>query len=198
MSRGRGLRAAGMRRALLLVLATGCGVPSGDVYEVCTIDAALEPSTALPGETVAVSGGPFSAELVRDTKVEVGGVPAVVVSVERNDACAECDTCRDEAGCPPCGLCNGRLLTQDRRRECFGDPLAAPPLEGDCSRCEQSMAFEVPAGAPTGPTTVWIVTRDGSSDPIPFVVAGPAPTTGDTGAPVGGHTGETGGTSPTP
>ncbi len=186
-----------MKRALLTLLALGCGTTAGDIYEVCTIDAALEPSSGLPGEVVSVTGGPFSevsGEAARDTRVEVGGVAATVVSVVR-EGCDACDTCRDEAGCPPCGLCNGRLLEQARRLDCFGDPFADPPTTGDCGACEQSMTFEIPAGAPIGPTTVWIVTRDGASDPIPFVVTGPAPTTGETG---GVHTGETGGTSPQP
>ena len=178
-------------RVLPVVLLAACGVTTIDEYELCSLDAAVAPPAALPGATVSVTGGPYTE--VRDTRVDVGGVPAEVLDVTRNESCAECDTCRREARCPPCGVCTGDLITDaSRRAACFGDGVIA----GVCSACVETMSFVVPEGV-AGQTSVWIVNRAGTSGQVPFeVLGGVAPDTGETGATTGGtgaSTGDTGG-----
>ncbi|MCB9687369.1 MAG: hypothetical protein H6738_13795 [Alphaproteobacteria bacterium] len=171
-----------MRALLLLLPLSACGVVSADSYRACELDLTLQTSAGLPGETVVADGGPLTDAGVRDTRVELGGETAAVVSVTRADACSQCDTCRSEAACAPCGLCDGRILDQARRIECFGDPLASPAVEGLCAGCTESMSFTIPSDAPPGATTVWITNGNGSSAPLPFEVLGQATTTADTGS----------------
>ncbi|MCA9492053.1 MAG: hypothetical protein KC621_19105 [Myxococcales bacterium] len=169
-----------MRALLLLLPLSACGVVVPDSYRACELDLTLDRAEALPGETVNATGGPLTDAGVRDTRVELGGERAQVLSVTRADACSQCDTCRAEAKCAACGLCDGRLLDQARRIECFGDPLAA--VEGLCAGCTEAMSFTIPADAPPGPTTVWIANGNGSSAPLPFDVLGQPTTTADTGS----------------
>lgn len=166
---------------VLPVLLVGCSQVAVDSYQSCELELAFDRTTALPGETVVATGGPMTDAGIRDLRVEVGGEPAQVLTVTRT-SCDACDTCREEAVCSPCGPCNGRLLDAARRAECFGDPLASPPVVGSCAACAESMSFAIPPDAPPGPTRVWITNGAGSSDPLPFEVLGSPRTTGDTGS----------------
>lgn len=170
------LRARGPGFAL--IFATACGSTAVDEYEVCVLDVTFEPTSGAPGTEIAVTGTTLTE--VRDTRVEVGGVRATVSSVVR-EGCDTCDECRFDAGCAPCGLCPGLDLEPDVRTACFGDPLADPPIVGDCAACTESMVFVVPEVAP-GPTSVVIFNRNGQSEPVAFEVLPGATTPTDTGA----------------
>lgn len=137
---------------------------------------------AAPGDTVVLAGGPQTRAF--DTRVEVGGLPAEVVAVERSSECSACETCRVEAECLTCGYCAGEGLADARRIECFGDPFEA--TEGLCGACVESVSFIVPA-LPPGPTTVMVLNANGASEPYPLVVtaAEPLPPTADTGVSTG-------------
>jgi len=175
--------------AVLGVLAVSCATVTVDVSETCELDALLEPTAALPGATVNVSGGPYT--VVRDTHVEVGGVAAEVSFVLR-EGCDECDACRELAECAPCGPCFGETLDAETRVSCFGDGLADPPVIPVCDACVESLAFVIPAAAPGGSTTVQIINANGATRPLPFEVLAPPADTGSTG-----DTGDTGGTGDT-
>jgi hypothetical protein len=114
--------------------------------------------------------------------------------------CGLCDLCRADAGCAPCGICEGLEFEPSVRTECFGDPLGATPVLGACDQCVETIEFVVPQ-VPAGLTSVLVLNRNGQSEATPFeVLPGPDPTgdtgdteTGDTetGAPPTGDTGDT-------
>ncbi len=199
----------GIPTAWVLLLA-GCTTNPLDLFEVCDLELELVPDAAAPGEVVTATGGPFTE--VRDTIVMVGGFEAEVLSVSADlqqtgdtaatdltFVCEECETCRIEAGCGPCGSCAGERLEPSRRLECFGDPLEG--TIGACDLCEQQVDFVVPLVG-SGATTVWMVNRNGTSPSVPFSVLG-VPGTGDTSSDTGtpttptGTTGSTGSTGST-
>jgi len=188
---------------MLLLVAAACAPQVLDLYETCDLGLSLEETQGAPGDTITVYGGPLTADF--DTRVEVGGVPAQVVSLERGAFCEACEACRVEAECLVCGPCLGEELEEERRVECFGDPFAdaditrlgastgdtgTPAVGGVCGSCEEQFAFIVPA-LPAGPTQVLVVNANGTSEPIPFMVTG-VTSTGGTGG-----TADTGGTSTT-
>ncbi|MEQ1568977.1 MAG: hypothetical protein ABMA64_25285 [Myxococcota bacterium] len=176
-----GLPARQLAWVLVVGWHAGCGATALDEFEVCSLDLAPSAAAGAPGEEIVLAGGPMSE--VRDTRVEVGGHPAVVTAVTR-EGCDACDSCRLEAECAPCGLCNGIALAPDRRLECFGDPLADPAVAGLCAACTESLTFQVPADAPVGPTSVLVINENGQSPSIPFEVStGGSGSTGGTGAP---------------
>ena len=163
--------------SLVVVWLGGCATGTVDVFQTCALDLELSVTAAAPGTTVTATGGPYT--LVRDTQVEVGGVPAEVTLVERV-GCAECDECRVIADCAPCGPCFGEELTSDVRTDCFGDGLEDPPIPPACDACVESMAFVVPAGALPGPTTLYVVNGNGASKLLPFEVLATGTGTSDT------------------
>ncbi|MBX2799077.1 MAG: hypothetical protein KTR31_15480 [Myxococcales bacterium] len=183
---------------VVALLGSGCGATAIDVFETCDLDVVLEPAAASPGEQVTAYGGPYSE--VRDTRLTVGGVDAVVVSVESRDdrgkksvdlseACDLCAACRLTAGCAPCGACTGVLLDASDRVECFGDTNVVPATEGACDLCVEQVVFEVPEVAP-GEQLVWMVNEFGASSSLPFEVLG-APDTSDTASPTDPMTADT-------
>jgi hypothetical protein len=103
---------------------------------------------------------------LRDTRITVGGIDAVVVSVVRDD-CGTCDACRVDAGCSLCGPCDGAALDPNPREVCFGDPLAG--TIGRCADCVETLTFEIPTTVPPGPAAVWVINRNGIS-PVQEVV----------------------------
>lgn len=141
---------------LTLGLAT-CAPAALDIVDECDLVVSLEPAAAAPGDTIVASGGPFSE--VYDHVVQVGGVAAEVVEVER---CLECLSCResDPDLCLACGPC-----------------LSCDEV---CDACEPTLSFVVPEDVPTGSTTVSILNAYGSSSAVPFEVVG-ATDTSDTG-----------------
>lgn len=136
--------------AACLTLA-GCQTSSIPEFAQCTLAGDLSPAEAAPGDAVVATGGEYS--VVYDTVVTVGGVPAEVIDVVR-DNCALCDACRlaVEDSCDPCGLC--------------------VQCETTCDLCVQTVSFAVPDLA-EGPTDVVITNGYGASDPIPFTVTAP-------------------------
>jgi len=153
------------------MLLAGCSPVIADEFETCTVDVTLDRALGAPGDTITGTGTPFTD--VQDTLVLVGGATATISEVDRSEDCYACDTCRLDAACAPCGLCSGILLDASERLDCFGDPLASPPITGACNTCTQSMSFVVP-DLPPGPTTVFVLNRNGQSDSIRFTVL-PAP-----------------------
>jgi hypothetical protein len=130
--------------AALLLLA--CGTTATDVYEVCEVEAAVAPSSGAPGDEVRVEGGPFFT--ARDTRVQLGGAPAEVIAVNRDD-CSACDACREELDCLSCGACEGCTDT--------------------CATCVQSVDLRVPEVA-AGRHEIVLFTRHGASTPVLFKV----------------------------
>ena len=183
----------------IALFASGCGPQTLDLYETCDLDLSLEQRSGAPGDSIVVLGGPLTADF--DTRVEVGGVPAQVIELNRGDFCGACETCRVEAECLVCGPCLGTALDEDRRVECFGDPFVdaditrldngtddtsvldtgTPATGGLCGACEEQLTFLVPV-LPAGRTDVLIVNSNGSSTPLAFQVLLPLDTaaTGDT------------------
>ena len=184
------------------MLMAGCAATSADAFETCEITFTLEPESASPGEAVTAVGGPFMDFDVlvqqggseRDTLVTVGGVRAEVASVDALNAqdedttgdCELCDECREDARCAACGLCDGRLLDDEYRAVCFGDPLAGDtasttgasqePDRGACGRCVQQLSFVLPE-VEAGEQPVAVVNRFGASPGTPITVVGSQTTT---------------------
>jgi hypothetical protein len=179
-----------MRWAVWPVLAwasSGCGASSPNPIETCSIDVVLAPVSAAAGDTVVATGGPMTE--TRDTLVQVGGLAAVVTAVERGETCEDCELCRRDADCAPCGFCPGQGLPDDQRLACFGDVLTDPVVEGSCDLCVETVEFIVPDGLPVGPATVVVFNANGQSPPIPLQVVAtsatgktPSTTTSDTGS----------------
>ena len=173
-----------------------CGTPTIDTVESCLVDLELQPESASAGDIVTMTGGPFSE--VRDTRLTIDGVIVPLLAIEPlSEDCDSCRTCRLQAGCGPCGTCDGRVLTRSRRLACFGGSTTAPTpptgdtgedstteLRGFCDRCEERSTFEIPSTLTVGPTEAWLVNRFGTSPNVPFTVtpATPSPSTGDTGS----------------
>lgn len=134
--------------ALGLLLLGACDEPVDVILETCSVDAALSSTEGAPGDEIVISGGPFSAGY--DTTVRVGGVPADVLSVDREE-CALCDECVASAGCNPCGTCSDCAEL--------------------CDLCVETTTFAVPDVA-AGPTTVVLVNLWGSTEALPFTVLG--------------------------
>jgi len=150
----------------------GCGLSTLDQHETCDLEVELSTLTAEPGDELVLTGGPQTAAY--DTRVEVGGLPATVLDVDRNSSCGSCETCRAEAECLVCGTCLGTTLEEVDRIACFGDPFEG--TEGVCGECEESVRFVVP-DLPAGATTVVVLNGNGSSPPLPLeIVAADAPT----------------------
>lgn len=116
----------------------------------CTLDVELDPVAAAPGEVVTAFGGPWTE--VPDTRVEVAGLRATVLGIDRSSECARCADCREDAGCDDCRACEACLDA--------------------CADCVEALTFEVPAEAPAGRTGVTVFNRQGGSRPAPFTVLG--------------------------
>ena len=155
-----------------VVAAASCATGGADEFDTCTVDLAFERERGAPGDEIVVTGDPLT--YLRDTIVVVGGVTAEIRDLTRSDACTDCDSCREEAGCAQCGLCAGVPLDGDRRTECFGDPYAS--TDGLCGECVQTLTFVVPDVAP-GPTTVVVLNGTGQSNAAPFEVLAATATT---------------------
>lgn len=84
--------------------------------------------------------------------MELAGLRAEVLDIERTAECGRCSTCRQEAGCDTC--------------------LACDACADVCADCVESLVFEVPVDAPSGPTSVTIFNAQGGSRPTPFTVLG--------------------------
>ena len=163
-------------------LAGACTAVTIDEFETCSIELTPVAETVIPGEVVSWVGGPLTE--VRDTRVTVGGVDAVVLDVVRSE-CDGCDACLETAGCTPCGSCDGAELEVAQRVACFGDPFAG--TEGECGTCVETLTFEIPVTLLPGPAAVWMVNRHGIARPLEVVISGASGSTG--------HTGDTGGSS---
>jgi hypothetical protein len=153
-----------------------CATATVDLFETCVLDLELSTDVAAPGTTIVADGGPYTVP--RDTQVRIGGVPAEVTDVTRT-GCDDCDLCRAEADCAPCGPCFGEQLDPETRVQCLGDPLNDPPIPPACDACVESMSFVVPADAPVGKTSLYVVNANGTSALVPFEVL-PATTPVDT------------------
>jgi len=194
---------------LLLLLHAGCASSAIELFEQCEITIVVTPESASAGAEVTARGGPLTD--VRDTQVRVGGFTAEVLAVDANTTipkdtatvdltslCNECQTCRAEALCAPCGRCVGERLTPTRRVQCFGDTATDPITSGVCDLCEQRAVFVVPDAVPPGATTVQLTNRHGSSAGVPFVVErSPGESTGGTADTATGSTPSTPPTSKT-
>jgi hypothetical protein len=136
------------------------------VYEQCTVAVTLSPESGSAGAFVVATGGPFGDAF--DNHVQLDGIRADIVSIDRNPvtdtggepvdagACDACDDCRERhAG--RCNVCRVK-----------------------CSSCVETLTFEVPAKQ-VGTTSVVVTNRWGTSEPVDFTVLGGATGTGSPG-----------------
>jgi len=150
--------------ALSAVLAAGCTTPSEILALRCDVYvAAMSPKTAEVGDSVTLTGTPYTS--VYDSAVYVSDVRATVTDVDR-DNCAACDSCRTNAGCTECGDCD--------------------VCDQECTvSCVETVTFTVPdvAGGVHG---VQLFNGHGQSHVVELTVLGTSPVDdtgdGDTGA----------------
>jgi len=147
------------RRAAVLALGAlllaGCPRVFEETFTRCTLEFELEPDAAAPGEVVDAVGGPWTSAF--DTRVEIAGLRADVISIDRTPECARCAECREESGCDLPG--RGGCPTCDACADV-------------CVECVETLTFEVPGDAPAGPTAVTVFNDRGGSRPVPFTVLG--------------------------
>ena len=138
---------------LLITLAfgTACVTSTPSVSVTCLIEGACSSETAAPGQLVTFRGTPLTAP--EDTWISVGGVPAEVVDVDRQN-CTICDACKlsEAATCHGCGTCAA--------------------CEESCASCEETLTFLVP-DAPPGPQPVVVVNAYGATDGVTILVTTP-------------------------
>jgi hypothetical protein len=149
-----------MRSSVVALAFVGCNAETVGLAYRC--DVAIEevaPTSAYPGDAVALTGKPFTTSW--DTAVYVGGTRAAVEDVNR-DTCEECDACVADAEC---------LL------DTCGDCDACDTL---CQACVERTTFVVP-DVPAGETSVRVLNSHGESDPAIFVVLAKVIDTGDSG-----------------
>lgn len=129
---------------------SSCARQFEEEFSRCTLTVELDPDAAFPGELVEATGGPWTVPF--DTRVELAGLRAEVIDIERTSECGRCATCRSEARCDDC--------------------LACSDCTDVCAECVETLVFEVPPDAPAGPTSVVVFNRQGGSRPTDFTVLG--------------------------
>ncbi|MCB9682236.1 MAG: hypothetical protein H6733_12285 [Alphaproteobacteria bacterium] len=136
--------------ALLLLLGplAACETDILESLDVCVVDLTVTPDIARPGDTIVLSGGPFSTTW--DTTARIGGEVADVVDVDRT-SCVPCDACRSDNDCTSCDACT----------DC----------EALCASCEETTSIVVPA-LPSGRWPIVIFNRHGGSDTAWLAVIG--------------------------
>jgi hypothetical protein len=154
-----------MRGWVIAVACVGCTaeliVPA---YRCDVAIVEVAPTSASPGDAVAITGTPFTTSW--DTAVYVGGTRAVVDAVNR-DACETCDACFDE------------------HDECLGGVCAdCDACDALCNPCVERTTFVVPDVA-AGETEVRVLNSHGESHPAPFTVLAKPIDTGDSGGETG-------------
>jgi len=132
---------------LLLTLLSCSDDTVSDVASCDVVLESLEPAAAAPGDSVTLTGAPFTSHF--DTALYVGGVRATVAGVTRTD-CDTCDTCRAEQACNACEDCD------------------------DCDvacrvACVETLDFTVPE-APAGEQHLLLYNAHGSSNTLIFDV----------------------------
>lgn len=139
--------------SLLLTLAFGaaCVTSTASVNVTCLVEGACSSESAAPGDAVTFTGTPLTA--LSDTWVSVGGVPAEVVDVVREN-CTLCDACKvsEASTCHGCGTCAA--------------------CEESCASCEETLTFIVP-DAPPGPQPVIVVNAYGATEGVSLLVTAP-------------------------
>ncbi len=158
-----------------VVGAAGCSTLPSNYALRCdvTLDS-ISPTNASPGDSVVVTGGPFTSTY--DSAVYVGESRAVVDDVDRS-SCYECDSCQAENNCSVCGDCD------------VCDAVCA-------TTCIEALTFVVP-DLPTGTYAVQLFNGHGQSNAATLSVQGTSTSesnpTDDTGAQDDtGTTGDTG------
>ncbi len=137
---------------LLLLLAAGCDDDSYAVSLRCEVFLQdLSPVEASPGDTVTLTGTPFTN--LWDTSVYVAGVRAELTEVDR-ESCETCDECREEQDCTDCSDCDACDVTCEQT-------------------CSETASFVVPA-LPAGAADVLLFNVHGESQPLSLLVLGVA------------------------
>ena len=146
----------GLLLALMLQACALTVIPPGQRCEVEL--RSVEPAAAEAGESIVVTGAPFTAHY--DTAVWVGATRAVVLDVSRT-GCGDCDRCREVEQCNACDDCDA--------------------CDATCSAsCVETATIEVPSTDP-GNVGLQLYNAYGTSDPVEFEVLGESADTGDTG-----------------
>lgn len=152
----------------LLALLVACDETSYSYTLRCDVSlSAIAPAEAAPGETVTLTGAPFTH--VWDTAVYLDQTRVPVSEVDR-DTCDACDECRDEQGCTECVACDACAIVCE-------------------STCVETTSFVVPE-LPSGEVAVRLFNVHGQSTPLTLTVLSDA-VGGETGATETGTT-ETG------
>ncbi len=146
----------------MLALLLACANTAETTFPTCTVDLiGLEPASAQVGDTVTLTATPLTQ--LQDSALRVGGVDAVVSSLDRTD-CETCDSCRSTNGCAECG------------QDCDA-------CDAECrDSCVETLTFLVPELAP-GSHGVVLYTAHGGSLQTSLEVLEAA---GDTGGPDSG------------
>lgn len=144
----------------ILAICCSCATSSETIALRCDVAVeSLSPTTAAVGDTVVMTGGPFTAAY--DSAVYVDGARADVTEVDRS-TCVECDICRDTYECTACGDCD------------VCDRLCA-------DTCTETVSFTVPDVA-AGDAQVQLFNAHGQTPRTPIVVESPLSTdSSDTG-----------------
>ena len=137
-----------MRRSGLLVglilLNLSCKGVLLDTFDACDISGTLVPTSGLAGDTVRVSGGPFTTTW--DTIIQVDGAQAEILDISFDGDCTDCLICKDsEIDCTQC--------------------------DEECVSCVESIGFIVP-NVSSGDVSVVLTNAYGSTGSIPFQVVG--------------------------
>ncbi len=135
---------------LILLLATLAACDDDTIADVSACDVLLEevsPDAGLVGETITVSGSPFTTHY--DTALVVGGKRAEVTAVDRTN-CDACDECLVEQSCNACEDCDECDIV------CRVD-------------CTENLTFIVPEATP-GEQPLLLYNAHGSSNTLVFVI----------------------------
>ncbi len=85
----------------MFLLLMACADTAEIAFPTCTVDLlGLEPASARAGDSVTLTATPLTE--LQDSALRVGGVEAVVTSIDRS-SCEACDTCRGANSCEACG-----------------------------------------------------------------------------------------------
>ena len=145
---------------LAVALTAACTTSTTSVSVTCLVEGWLSSETAEVGHEVSFSGTPLTD--AADTWVSVGGVPAEILDVTREN-CALCDACKEaeSATCHSCGRCEA--------------------CAESCASCVETVDFVVPS-VPNGEQAVVVVNSYGAADGLTLEITAPADDT-DSDAP---------------
>ena len=128
-----------LRRFGLTIFLMGCVTETTTELNTCELDLTEPSEELLPGESLEISGGPFTA--IFDSSIRFDQEDAKIEAIARTE-CSLCDSCREQAECSTCATCE--------------------VCETSCETCEETMTLIVP-DLPSGPYNVVVRNSYGMS-----------------------------------